>query len=140
MATTTADGTFTFSQTYNGTTLHDWINQCHKALAVSSGWEYKPLKPGMFGYDNLAHSIGRVFSTNYSTMSIDELANLVHQGWITNYIYWRDNNPFETNPLYFKPGNPLGDERRNLCANTSYKDLPKDEQNKDLIIAQVLKN
>jgi len=71
--------------------------------------------------------------------SLDECAENVHIGWTKNYTFWRDNPPFQTQPtLYIAPFNPLGDERRNTCANTPYSQLPQEEKDKDLVIAEAI--
>lgn len=69
--------------------------------------------------------------------SLEMLANEIHNGWCVNYKYWRDNNP-ENDGIHIKPFNKLGDERRNMCASTKYIDLPEDEKNKDIMIAEYL--
>ncbi len=69
-------------------------------------------------------------------MSEERVAELVHNGWVTNYVYWRDRKPGK--PLYIAPAKPLGDIRRNLCASTAFKNLPNDEQEKDLVIARFI--
>jgi hypothetical protein len=66
------------------------------------------------------------------------IARLVHEGWCINYVFWRDNKPFEENKNYDKPYQPLGDDRRNKCAQLKYNELDKDEQAKDIIIAEYI--
>lgn len=140
MATQTADSKHKYQTIYPGqnVSLDNLVNVCHKALSTASGWKYYPLKPGAFGYDNMVHSIATVFDNYEPGLDVEEVADLVHQGWITNYTYWRDNQPFKTNSLYLKPGNALGDERRNNCAKTPYNELPEDEKEKDRIVAKAL--
>lgn len=138
MASETADGKYSYLSECAGKSLADLAAKCHKALSLASNWKYVPLKPGAFGYDNMIHSIGMAFANHKVGMSVDEIADLVHQGWINNYTFWRDNLPFKKNPLYQKPGSPLGDERRNKCAMTPYAELPEDEKEKDRIIARQL--
>ncbi len=74
-----------------------------------------------------------------NNISIDDIANLVHKAWISNYIFWRDNEPYIHNG-YIKPFKPLADERRNLCVITEYELLPYEERQKDLIIAKWFQN
>ena len=91
----------------------------------------------MFGYDNMAMSIRYCFIRD--TLTTEEgLADAIHRGWSHNYIYWRDNKPWVTDSRYKKPFKELGDENRNMLSITSFKDLPKEEQEKDLIIARIL--
>ena len=142
--THTANGEFTFSaMTLWGQTLDELIQVAHRKLSDASGWEYRPLAPGQFGYDNMAMSVGRV-TASPDPAELARFAELVHDGWVANYTYWRDSAPWtaaETDPSapkYFKPYNPLGDARRNALAVTSLSDLPVDERQKDELIAQTL--
>lgn len=69
--------------------------------------------------------------------TIDEIANLIHQGWIINYVFWRDNEPWTFEKIkYQKPYKTLNDEQLNICASTHYEDLVEEEKNKDLILAK----
>ncbi len=65
-----------------------------------------------------------------------EIADFIHQGWVINYNYWRDHKPWEKEVCRNKPAKPLNDERRNLCAETKFSDLPNDEKEKDLLLAK----
>lgn len=129
--------TQTANSHYDYDPLHPYIIHAHQTLSDKSGWLYQPLQPGTFGYDNLAMSIGYMLEYYQANKPIDFYANLIHVGWAINYVYWRDYQPYLTHPdLYIKPFNPLGDERRNTYAKTSFQDLPKDEQQKDIIVAE----
>ena len=138
---------------YNKTLL-ELVNGVHKALSDHSNWEYKPLSPGMFGFDNICESIA-AFTEHYdiSTRGFDrdlarlshgsstvqkELSSADHQGWAKNYIHWRDNKPWETDEQFKNPFRPLGDENRNKLAEMHFLDLPKEERDKDLVIAKYL--
>jgi hypothetical protein len=137
----TANNLYAYDQTFLSCPkykLYELIDICHRASSNALNWTYSPLVPGQFGYDNMAISIGHVLSNYKQAMNLDEVASLVHDGWSINYRYWRDFNPFETNSFYKKPYNPLGDERRDNCANTKFPDLNVEEQQKDRIIAQAL--
>lgn len=138
MADQTANQEFSYAEVYYGHSLAEWVNLAHKELSLASGWGYTPLKPGMFGFDNMAMSIGHTFrsSKDISKLSVDQVAQLIHEGWVKNYVYWRDHKP--SKPLYSAPAKPLGDDRRNLCASTLYQDLPQEEKDKDLVIATFL--
>lgn len=98
------------------------------------------MRIGSFGFDNLICSLGKVFESNIKITDKNEIASLIHEGWIENYIYWRDNKPYEKNKLYYKPYDSLNDERRNKCSQTKFEDLSQEEKNKDLIIAEFLIN
>lgn len=136
----TANGKYTYSKIYYDKTLHEWITEIHKFLSALYLWKYYPLKPGAFGYDNLAHSISWVFLKYNGSESLEIIADYVHRGWAINYLYWRDNKPWVTNTEYIKPGNVLGDERRNKCAETRFKYLCDEEKKKDLDISSYLIN
>lgn len=138
--TTTANGKYNLLQLYYYKPLKEWIARVHAHMSKESGWEYRPLQPGTFGYDGVACSIARVFNAKNTVdqMSLEEIASHVHDGWVENYVYWRDNTPWINSNLYKPPYSPLGDERRNKCAALKFSDLPADEQEKDLVIARYL--
>jgi hypothetical protein len=129
-------------------TLKELVDMCHKELSDSLQWEYKALFEGSFGFDNVAIPVGLVMKNlnnilekmkeNKFEAVIEYMADLVHQGWIVNYTYWRDNCPWENSNSYRKPYKDLGDENRNVLAKTEYKDLPSFEKQKDKIIASTL--
>ena len=123
--------TMKFSRTME--LLKHWVQMCHQ----ENKWNYNPLKKGSFGYDNIVVSLVKFFSK--TSTSSDE-NDAIHQGWQENYIYWRDNKPFLplNISLYTKPAKSLGDERRDMCAVTTYKDLPEDEKEKDLIFVKAV--
>lgn len=133
----TANGAYPYDRMLGGKSLSDWVQAAHKYNCEKSGWNHHPLRPGAFGFDNLACSIGYVFDAGID-QSVDQIADWVHRGWCLNYIYWRDNKPYESDSRYTKPYNPIGDSRRDTCARTAFADLPEDEQAKDRIIAEFL--
>ena len=137
---TTANGKHCYDKEYYGVSLNDYVDMIHKKMCNNYNWKYNPLKPYSFSYENLINSVGLVFNKygNKTINTVDEIADLVHEGWITNYIYWRDNSPFLNNSRYITPLNKLGDEKRNKCARTKYRDLPKEEKEKDFYIAKIL--
>lgn len=112
------------------------IQHLHKENCKANGWNYTALRHGTFGYDNLVMAYFDVQGTD--TRSLMPLAEVVHDAWIKNYTYWRDQKPWLTNPLFRKPFADLGDERRDKCAATKFQDLDEVEQKKDLVIAQII--
>ena len=138
-ATKTANGCYSYSQLYYNEPLDSYIQYAHKVLSEKSGWNYKPLIKGSFGYDNLAVSIGHMLEKYTPDKPYDTYASLIHEGWSINYLYWRDHLPGHNNPeLYISPYTPLGDKRRNQCAETCYEMLTEEEKTKDLIIANAV--
>src|SRR5436190_1341988 len=125
---TTANGQYSYEQYFGTYKLSELIQSCHKVLMEASGWKLTILQPGQFGYDNLAVSISHALTNRTDRMTTEQIAELIHEGWAINYVYWRDHEPYLTNPLYKKPFNPLGDERRNKCADSAYADLDAEEQ------------
>jgi hypothetical protein len=101
------------------------------------GWTATKLTPGTYGYDNLVVCLYRVCEVlnREITICIEQLANLVHEAWIANYVYWRDNKLLD---CYRKPYNVLGDEKRDILATTKFEDLDEEERHKDIVIAQFL--
>ena len=136
-----ANGEYNYDTKIFYMTLNDWANQAHKFNCISNNWAFSPLKPGSFGYDNLIVSLGYTL-TNCSTFTendVEIIANLIHEGWIKNYTFWRDKKPWLNNDYkYYKPFNHLNDERRNNCAILDYHKLPQEEKDKDIILAKFL--
>jgi hypothetical protein len=133
--THTADGVISYE------TYKDIVQHIHQKNCESYGWVYLPLIPGAYGYDNLVYSIDATFKELKKNKDIDqkELAKHIHDAWVTNYKFWRDNKPYEKQPdKYKKPFKPLGDKQRNLCASTSYEDLDDVEKQKDLVLAKII--
>jgi hypothetical protein len=147
-AVRTANGMYHYDDISYGLTLHEWVQKLHEYNCTLNGWRVVPLKRGTFGYDNLAMSVGAVFLDEFgegaiysSTISeeISETASAVHDGRCKNYEFWHDNAPWENlRHLYTKPNAPLGDDRRNRCAELSYSELSEDERAKDDVIARAI--
>jgi hypothetical protein len=135
----TANGKYSYNTLYAGKTLDNWIQSTHAENCRVNGWVVTPLKPGAFGYDNLACSLHYLFAclaeTKTCQISHGKLASAVHDGWMENYVYWRDNEPWRDSSFYRAPAKPLGDARRNSCL-VSYENLPLEEQDKDMIIVK----
>jgi hypothetical protein len=131
MATQTANGRYQYAQ------LDDVIQSVHKIQCIENNWTVSPLPKGTFGYDNMAMCCAWVLSAHED--DVEYLSDLVHRAWIENYIYWRDHQPWLLpNSPYIKPFNPLGDDRRELCARTPYADLHELEKTKDRQIVTAL--
>ena len=137
-----ANGKYCYDDEFFGVKIDEYVNIIHKQMSEHYNWKYYPLKKYSFGYENLVNSIGKTFDyacSKNGKVTVDELADMVHQGWIDNYIFWRDQKPYiSCESIYIKPYNSLSDERRNKCAITEYKDLPEEEKEKDLFIAKIL--
>ena len=140
MATSSANSKYLYNKEYFGKTLDAWANIAQSGLSKASRWSSYPLKDGSFGYDNMIVSIGHMFD-NMKNKNISHLAELIHDGWAINYIYWRDNKPGKKSKIpsvYSAPSKALGDERRNMLAVTRYEDIPSDEKDKDIIVAKAI--
>ena len=136
--TSTANNLYTFDTEYAGKPMKEWVTAAHKDMSLKSGWKYFPLSPGTFGYDNQAHSLGHVFDNYEDGMNRDQIACLVHEGWCINYLFWRDHKPWLKDKSYKAPSKPLNDKRRNECTAQTYDQLPQDEKDKDLMIADYI--
>lgn len=136
MCTKTANGKYMYDMKVGNYDLRTLVQMTHKHNCEESGWTVAPLKEGCFGFDNLAVCIGYANCTAFDPDDIDSLSNIIHEAWIMNYTYWRDNKPWLNG--YIKPAKPLNDERRNSLALLSFPDLPEDEQEKDRILARYL--
>jgi len=137
----TADGRLSFDAVVRGRTLRAWAMLAHDALAAANGWASGPPRTNTFGFNNLVASAARLLEAPDTApdMALEVAAARVHDGWITNYVYWRDHAPYTTRPDAFaRPRYPLDDARRNACAAAAYADLPEEEKAKDRVIARVL--
>jgi hypothetical protein len=138
---TSANGMFQYNVMIGDMTLDVWVQETHRMMCKEYKWALNPLKPGCFGYDNLAVSIGYCYhkfldAIERRNVSIEEASDWIHQGWIENYVYWRDQQPWKAKTqAYLKPAKPLGDERRDQCAASTYANLPEEEKQKDRLIA-----
>lgn len=137
----TANGQYDDNDEYVGLKLSEWAQRCHKHLSQHSGWYYSPLQQGQFGYDNMLVSVGHCLENmDFETggFTAGDLAPLVHDGWCLNFRYWCDNKPWTTGAggVFKKPKKTLNDKRRDECLRTEYTDLPDDEKDKDLIVAE----
>lgn len=134
----TACGKFKYNQIIKNYELCNLAQEAHKFNCKANEWNYNSLIPGAFGYDNLIVSIGFALENCSQNPTIEELSNLIHEGWIINYIYWRDNKPYIDSEFYRKPYTDLGDEIRNKNAITKFEQLDETEKEKDRIIARFL--
>lgn len=137
----TANGQYSYDEEFYGKSLHVWVQLAHKANCITNNWKVIELNKGAFGYDNLVLSLANALSSNnkINKKNVEIIANLIHQGWAINYIYWRDNNPSSNKQYkYINAFSPLNDERRNNCAITDYINLSQDEKDKDIILANFL--
>lgn len=144
----TATDNYNYSKKYLNHTLNDWVQNLHKLHCEENKWQYRKLNPGAYGYDNLIYTVvyalnniqKQIKSRNYkNNLDLNLIAKSIHKGWFINYVYWRDNNPENRqNENYRAPYKPLGDERRNKCADTNYEDLPEEEKNKDILLAKLM--
>ena len=94
--TKTANRDFKYDAEFDGHKLSDLSQEAHKVLSVASGWGYRPLVPGQFGYDNMIMSVGVAFTEAPNDAGEEDIAALVHEGWCRNYKYWRDEKPWLT--------------------------------------------
>ena len=141
MATVTANGKYNYTDVYNGKTLGEWVNLNHRENCRVNGWASTQLRAGAFGFDNIACSLVYFFE-QYKTLQDDtSLASAVHNGWIENYLYWRDNKPWlgAGKNVYFKAAKPIGDKQRDMCATTPFADLPQEEKDKDMVFVSFMK-
>jgi hypothetical protein len=141
MALETANGEYSYDMEFFGRTLQDWVQGAHEHNCRQLSWRVTPLKPGMFGFDNLAVSLGHIFTTvdvfmMLETGDIEYVSSAIHDGWAKNYSFWRDMAPHKSCKEYMGPAKPLGDARRNSLALMPYHELPEDEKEKDRIIAR----
>lgn len=145
VTTVSANQVVLYNKVYYNYTLEKWVEIIHKYNSLIHHWKYYKLAGGEYGFDNILLSLYLLFENSKEDElkedNMDHLSHLIHEGWIINYIYWRDNEPWLINKDYIKPSTPLGDKRRNECASTKYCNLSEEEKEKDRIIVKcVLQN
>lgn len=114
----------------NNQTLEYWVQFCYKDMCNEYGWNFKPLWVGCYGFDNLCKSIMECYNApNKEELTIEELAEKVHIGWVKNYTYWRDNMKSKKN-VY-------SDAHEKCCVE--YNLLSDYEKDKDKFIANIIK-
>ena len=136
-----ANGYYKYEQQLYFMTLDKWAQEANIFNCISNKWNISPLKKGSFGYDNMIVSLGYTLINckDFTDNNVETIAELIHTGWTINYEFWRDNSPWDnTYYNYYKPFSPLNDERRNNCASLDYLELPQDEKDKDIILANFL--
>lgn len=116
------------------------VNSLHEYNCNCNSWKFTPLNP-CYGFDNLALCLGDYFkavdSNSSELTNVENVSALVHDSWMRNYLFWRDNEPWVTNPRYKKPYNPIKSERRDALL-VPFDELSDDEKNKDKGIAEFL--
>ena len=136
----TANGVFRYDHPFNTIPLSDWVQKVNNHISSTYGWKASPLQPGVFGYDNMCMSIGRLFQN--LTFDVEASADIVHEAWIENCTYWVANKPWKgsathSKGVYRKLKN-LGRLKRR--AAIKYADLPDDEKDKARVIARHIIN
>lgn len=132
----TANGEYKYNEVYFGKSLNYWIQFVHRSNCLKNGWNYTPLKKGGYGYDNIAVCLGDFFNNIESYNETTSPIN-IHNSWMKNYLYWRDNKPWlDSSFLYKRPYKSLGDDRRNSCL-VPYQKLPENGQKKDIQLSKI---
>lgn len=137
MAIRTATGDFNYLDEFYGNNLSDLVELVHKELCKKLHWKTNSLKPGTFGYDSIACSIGYLLSN--PNKEIEMSAEIVHNAWIKNYLFWTMVKPHVMLPKYYSHSSkPLVDKRRKTLATTPYANLPEIEKETNRIIVKTL--
>ena len=137
MALMTATGDFNYGDLYLyygfSHKLSDLVDLVHKELCRELHWKQNQLKPGTFGYDSIACSIG--FLLKNTPTRLEEGAEIVHKAWVRNYLFWTIIKPHELLPKYYtQSSKPLVDKRRQILASAPYSKLPEIEKDTNRII------
>lgn len=138
MALKTATGDFNYQDIFYGHKLSELVELVHKKLCKELHWKSNQLKPGTFGYDSIACSIGFLL-INIPTR-LEEGAETVHNAWVRNYLFWTVIKPNIMLPEYYlQSSKPLVDKRRRMLSTTSYLNLPEiEKQTNRIIVVTVL--
>lgn len=134
----TANKLFSYDKKYLNESLDKHARVVHSILVKKCEWNSKTMLCGMYGYDALIMSIGYAFDFCPDKLSVNCLAEYIHQGWSDNYLYWRKHKPWVSDKRYKKPHNSLDDDRRNKLALTKFDDLPKAEKKSNIVIAKYI--
>lgn len=122
-------------------TLHQAVESLHKFQCNDEGWECYPLKPGSWSYDNLAHLIYVLnewclqewSKKPHKNFTSEMLQKMVFIAWKDNYIYWRDDKPYEKDKQYSMPKKVPFNPERDARALMKYEDLPEKYKDKNIV-------
>jgi hypothetical protein len=139
MAIQTATGDFNYSDLFFEHKLTDLIDITYKELSRELHWKTNRLKPGTFGFDSIACSIGFLLSSKPLPSDIEYGARIVHDAWVRNYLFWSEIKPHVLLPEYYSHSSkPLVDKRRKMLAITPYFALPENEKETNRIIVKTV--
>lgn len=139
MALKTATGDFNYQDIFFSNKLSDLIELVHKKLCRELHWKSNQLKPGTFGYDSIACSIGFLLNSKPLPTNIEQGAQIVHNAWVRNYLFWTVIKPNILLPEYYSQSSkPLVDKRRQMLSTTSYLNLPEIEKQTNRIIVETV--
>ncbi len=139
MSIKTATGDFNYSDLFFGHELSELIDITHKELCRELHWKTTQLKPGTFGFDSIACSIGFLLGTKPLPSDIEYAAQIVHEAWVRNYLFWSVIKPHVLLPKYYSHSTKsLVDKRRKMLASTPYSALPEIEKETNRIIVRTI--
>ena len=119
----------------------EFVQQFHKYNCDRNGWRFQTLIPGTYAYDCIAVSTQYMMDqcNNDKTNDITAMAQFLHEGWAKNYIYWRDEKPWQKDPTRFhKPSKPIKNKEREQLAQTPYSGLSAKDKDGNLFMAQYI--
>jgi hypothetical protein len=143
IATETANKQFQYDAIVRGKSLHYWALKANASFCRAKNVKVFSLHRGTFGYDNMIMSIGYAFqeTTSMEILRKSDIASKIRQGWITNYVYWRDNQPYKNeNSPYIATHTPLGDDYIDMRALLPYSELSAEEKEQGDFMAEILMN
>ena len=138
----TASGKYRFNTVYFKKSISEWVNLVNTYVSEKNNFKKIHIYPGKYGFDNYIYVLSAILShlsknledIQYymkGTLDINVYLELIHKGWKKNYIYWVNNEPYETDS-YKKPSKPLISDVRNKKAMSYYNNL--DEETQDVYI------
>ena len=133
--TKTASGLYSFDTIYFNLSLSEWITNVHRRM-VKIGWANVKIFPGKYGYDTYSYTLVSIFETIMShkndiflyigkVLLYDIYVEAVHKAWTENYIYWKNNTPYES-LNYKKPSKPIDNSYNDNFATSYHTNLPDD--------------
>jgi len=115
-------------------TLGELVERVHRVYSRSMEWKQVLLRPGTYGYDNLAICIGNSINKGSALTPAE-----VFESWKENHVFWAAKKPYLDKPgLYSKPYNDLEGERYAKCLG-SFAELPEVEKIKHTRLALALR-
>ncbi len=110
----TASKKYKYDTIYFNKPLYDCVPIVHNNVDLINNWKKFDIKKYTYGYDNYIYVLSKVlpkikqnkddlFIYIGNQLSLDKYGKIAFKAHIKNYLYWRNNIPYDGNPIYEKP-------------------------------------